>query len=423
MPPFHIWFPFGVVLLLTAGNMPLEGGEAIARQHTAEFPMFRLRGRIDTDFLWTNQTAENRAVFGDVQEVVGLRRVRIGAEGYFSPDHRYVSEIDLASGAVVVRDYYIGWGKFVETGEFRLGHMREPFSLEGGTSANTFPFLERSPINTLDPARNWGIAYSYCGGDERWTIAGGLFASGTDANDFDYRPGSTTDLTFKWTGLAAYEDQGARLIHYGLAVSERISNQGEYVINQKPRSSLISFEDSSQAEYTPKIQLAAGFQQLFNLQWAAVHGPMWVQAEWYGTIIDQSDGAAIFYHGNHLDVGYFLTGEHRQYLTHSGIFGPISVRRPVLSQFSSKPHAEELGLGAWELTGRLAYLDFIDQNNPTDSTGNLVGVQLTQATLGVNWYLADRMRLMFNYVYFEPQASSTGVSSANQFGMRLGMFW
>ena len=42
--------------------------------------------------------------------------------------------------------------------EVRLGHYREPFSLEGGTSANFYAFMERSPINDLDPARSWGVS-------------------------------------------------------------------------------------------------------------------------------------------------------------------------------------------------------------------------------------------------------------------------
>src|SRR5688500_14986026 len=44
-------------------------------------PTFRLRGRIDTDFLWSDQSALNRAVFGDLPDAFGLRRARIGAEG------------------------------------------------------------------------------------------------------------------------------------------------------------------------------------------------------------------------------------------------------------------------------------------------------------------------------------------------------
>ena len=114
---------------------------------------FRLRGRIDTDALWSIQDTANINTFGNLGSVVGLRRARVGAQGYFGLDSRYIAEIDMASGTVVPRDVFIGSQKHNGQPEVRLGHYREPFSLEGGTSANFYAFMERSPINDLDPAR------------------------------------------------------------------------------------------------------------------------------------------------------------------------------------------------------------------------------------------------------------------------------
>jgi len=41
----------------------------------------------------------------------------------------------------------------------------------------------------------------------------------------------------------------------------------------------------------------------------------------------------------------------------------------------------------------------------------------------VNWYLSDRVRLIFNYSYATPDEAATGTSSANIFGSRLAVFW
>ncbi len=81
---------------------------------------------------------------------------RIGGEGQFGDAGRYVAEIDLASGNVVPRNVFAGFGDVQSDGERRIGHFREPFSLEGGTSANYFAFMERSPINLLDPGATGG---------------------------------------------------------------------------------------------------------------------------------------------------------------------------------------------------------------------------------------------------------------------------
>ena len=139
---------------------------------------FRLRGRIEEDSLWSDQSAENRAVYGNLPDTSGLRRARVGAEGNFTDDSRYVAEIDLATGNVVLKDVYIGVGRAQDGGEFKFGHMREPFSLEGGTSSNSFAFMERSAINTLDPARNWGVESRFFGAHENWTAVGGNISIG-----------------------------------------------------------------------------------------------------------------------------------------------------------------------------------------------------------------------------------------------------
>ena len=41
----------------------------------------RLRGRIDTDAIWSSQSPANIATFGNLGDVVGFRRAWIGAEG------------------------------------------------------------------------------------------------------------------------------------------------------------------------------------------------------------------------------------------------------------------------------------------------------------------------------------------------------
>jgi phosphate-selective porin OprO/OprP len=74
---------------------------------------------------------------------------------------RYIVASDLATGNVAPRDIFLGWGKDNEGGEFRAGHLREPFRLEGRTASPSLAFMERSSINHLDPARNWGLGYSW----------------------------------------------------------------------------------------------------------------------------------------------------------------------------------------------------------------------------------------------------------------------
>ena len=382
---------------------------------------FRLRGRIDTDAIWSTQSPANKATFGDLQDVVGLRRARIGAEGQLGSDSRYLAEIDLAPGIVVPRDVYLALGNRQQSGEGQFGHFREPFSLEGGTSARYFAFMERSPVNLLDPARNWGLGFFRENLDANSSLALGVFHAGTDAGDFQGGDGSTVGFTGRLTTALVNERNGERLLHLGIALSERLPESGVILINQQPRTPLLDLGDSSTTPFVPVIRIPASFQQIINLQFAAANGPLWTQAEWYGSLIDQTGGGLVFFRGSHVDCGWFITGEHRGYDSSNGTFGAIRVNRPWLRSPADSDRPR--GWGAWELTARFTYLDFFDRDTPPGPSGQPIGIRLPQATFGLKWYLSDRVRLILNYSYDVPNHINTGTSTANIFATRLAVFW
>jgi phosphate-selective porin OprO/OprP len=306
-------------------------------------------------------------------------------------------------------------------GESQIGHFREPFSLEGAISANYFAFMERSPVNLLDPARNWGLGLFRESLDANSTLELGVFHAGTDAGDFQGGDGSTVGFTGRVTAAPVNELNGQRLLHLGLALSERIPESGVIIINQQPNSPLLDLGDSSTSPFVPAIRIPARFQQLINLQFAAANGSWWAEAEWYGSIIDQIGGGPVFFHGSYASCGYFITGEHRQYDSSGGRLGAIRVERPWLRGAAQRGQPQ--GWGAWELTARFSYLDFIDSDTPPGPVGQPIGIQLAESTFGVNWYLCDRVRLMFNYSYVVPNEVNMGTSAANIFATRLGVFW
>jgi len=58
-----------------------------------------------------------------------------------------------------------------------------------------------------------------------------------------------------------------------------------------------------------------------------------------------------------------------------------------------------------------------------NSLGQPPGVELMQATFGVNWYLADRLRILFNYSLAAPRNATSNEGLAHLVGTRLGVFW
>jgi phosphate-selective porin OprO/OprP len=408
----------------TFGTIPHPAGAKEGFPRVYEFQdgsTFRLRGRIDTDALWSIQDARNISTFGDLGSVVGLRRARVGGHGYLGTDRRYIAEIDLASGTVVPRDIFIGSRKHNGQPEMRLGHYREPFSLEGGTSANFYAFMERSPVNNLDPARSWGLSLFNDQLNDTTTFATGLFHDGVGQANFEGGDGAAVGLTSRLTASPILEGDGEQVLHLGLVFSERLPERGVVVINQISGSPLLEFTDSTTSPFVPTIRIPASYQQLFNAQIARVWGPLWTQAEWYGTLIPQHSGALLFFHGYYASAGYFLTGEYRKYQKDDGVFGPVNVRHPWLAGSHSRGRSR--GRGGWELVARYAYLDYFDPNTPLNPKGAASGIRLGQATIGLNWYLADRLRVLFNYNYALPNEPTAGASEASVFGTRLNVHW
>src|SRR5262249_28463084 len=108
---------------------------------SAADPKFKLRGRIETDSITVTQSQKDKAIYGDFQNATGFRRARIGAGGTAGEQVYWESEFDFAGGIVAFKNVFIGIKKLPIVGEFRVGHMLEPFSLEGQISSRFFPFV------------------------------------------------------------------------------------------------------------------------------------------------------------------------------------------------------------------------------------------------------------------------------------------
>lgn len=383
----------------------------------------KLRGRIEADAIFATQDEKNKLLYGDLANAVGFRRARIGAEGTVGEQTRWVAEFDFAGGNLAFRDMYLAVNKLPYIREVRVGNMREPFSLEGAMSSRWFPLTERSPANALDPSRKWGVGVFSYTDDERVVIQAGAFRSGTDRTGSDSGDANDMAFTARLTGLPWYEeiDDSVTLFHVGAAASQRYAKNNVVTFQQTPQSSLLQTDDNPLIPFVPNIEVPANTSQLFNLQAALVLGPLSFQAEWQGTRIEQIGGGPVFLHGAYVYANYFLTGEHREYVKQTGEFGEIKVLSPFICLNGNADVGR--GPGAWELTARWAYLDFDSPNLAPDANGLKVGNRVTTVTLGVNWYLNDNARIMFNYVHAIPVNPNFGSSSADLFTIRSAIFW
>jgi phosphate-selective porin OprO/OprP len=404
-----------------APPIPEAKSEPIAIQPKEDFkPIARIIGVIDADTILVSQSHKNIQDFGVIQDAVGFRRARLGAAGEVGDYVYWNAEFDFAGGNIAFRDVYIGVQGIPLLRRIQIGHQVEPFSLEGATSTNTLPFVERSPIYEIDPDRNWGIAAHSYTDDERATFHLGVFRGGTSNSTGD-DISNFNDVCYdtRVTYLPWYRDDGLYLMHVGGAFSERAPGNGSLVIGTGPQNSLLQFSDAP-ATFIKQITIPANTYQIYNLQWAAVFNALSFQAEWDAMSVQQRGGGPVYLNGAYAFVSLFLTGEHRQFETKDGAFGITQVRRPVFS-LRKGPHLN-CGPGAWELVARFSYAPFTNSNIPLQN-GLQQGDNEAETDIGINWYLNDYTRIMFDYIHAVVVDPNVGPSFADAFFIRCAIFW
>jgi phosphate-selective porin OprO/OprP len=386
-------------------------------------PNAHIRGRIQADAIWVNQSPTNKAALGNIDNAVGFRRARLGAQGTIGDLAAWVAEFEFAGGNIRFRDVYAELDELPWLRRFRVGHMREPFSLEGYTSSNVITFCERSPINALDPTRNWGVGVFSYTDDQRLVVQGGAFWDGTNSNTGD-ASGDANQMayTVRMTGLPWCDDgENARLMHIGGAFSQRTPANDTVTIRDGPQNTLLNPADGVGSPFAPQIVVPATQQLLFNAQWATIYGPLSFQAEWSATSIDIIGPGWTFLNGCYAQASYFLTGEHRGYDRRAGKFDDVKVLSPFACRRGTSWSVT--GWGAWEIAARYSYANYDSPNIPLNSAGQVQASRETLLTFGLNWYLNEYFRFMFNYDHAIVIIPTFGSSDADSFNFRTAVFW
>ena len=333
----------------------------------------KIGGRIQND--WTIYATDKkiRRDFGSIGDGTEFRRARLFIEGELYGNIKYKAEYDFAGRDADVKDVYIEFKKIPMLGNLRIGHFKEPFSLQEQTSSKYLTFMERSLPNAFSPSRNTGFMLHNAVLDKRATWAVGAFRDVDDSGS-SFGTDGNYNVTTRFTALPWYQEKGKQLVHLGLSYSHKFRAGRD-----------IRFRSRPEAQLGPRFVDTRSFGvdgvDLLNPEVALVYGPASVQFEWTTALADSESGSHPDFHGWYISGSYFLTGENRIYNTSSGAFDRVTPKNNFDAQG---------GWGAWELAARYSVLDLDDTN--------IRGGELDTFTLGLNWYLNPNVRMMFNYV-------------------------
>ena len=149
--------------------------------------------------------------------------------------------------------------------------------------------------------------------------------------------------------------------------------------------------------------------QVYDLETAATFRNLFYQGEYYHYDIQRNGLSAASFDGGYAQVAWALTGESHRYNPQAGAYYRLYPAHP----FSLK----DGGLGAFELAGRVSYIDLNSAYDPAIALSKdaeaIDGGRQTGYTLGLNWYPNDLLRFMldYNHVVFD-KANGTAVTGA-----------
>jgi phosphate-selective porin OprO/OprP len=382
----------------------LEAAQKKSVAQESKLPTIAVNGAFQVDGVAFRQGDASRFVYGDIDGGADFRRARLSAKGAVSDRMDYFMQMDFGFfGRPTFTDLWVDFKDAGPLGTIRVGQWKQPFSLEVASSYRYTTFMERAgTFQAFTPFRHIGVGFYDHSDDLNWTWAASYLRTGQDQYGGSLSTDGGNGIAGRLTHLLWYNGpSGEDYLHVG----------GGYFLNAPPNE---RYRYRSIPElFVGEFSLPAGqpigtsgqaindvangtpffvdtgslsgtsLTQTFGTEALLVRGPLSLQSEIMGSMVDTSTVGDGFLWGSYSQVGYFLTGEYRPYDRKAGAIDRVM-------PFDSLTSAGG-GFGAWEVAARWSYLDLTDREIRGGSMENL--------TFGLNWYVNPYCKCVFNYIH------------------------
>jgi len=413
--------PTSVEADLSAPPMTLEQQVAAMgkRLDSLEKPAPKFPGNItvsgvfQADGVVFSQDDANRALpplggVGPLENGADFRRARIGVRAAVANNMNAFMQFDFAfPGRPTFTDVWVEWTDLPWLGTVRVGQWKQPFSLEVVSSFRYTTFMERSSLfQAFTPFRHLGVGFYNHADDLMSTWALSYMRTGQDQFGDSLSTDGGNGMAGRLTHLMWYdEDEGRSYLHVGGAYflnvpphhAHRIRSIPEIFVGENRANGGIGtggFQVPGVFDGTPFFVdtgalLGVDHVHTFGVEGLWVYGPLSLQTEAMAAMVDQRVAPTATLDGAYMQVGYFLTGEHRPY---DRINGAIDRVKPFEDFFLVRTDCGlERGIGAWEVAMRFSHIDLND--------ATISGGQMDNLTLGLNWFCNPNCKVVFNYIH------------------------
>lgn len=428
---------------------------------------FRIGGHVQFDTTAFGATAgpmhpiDQAGLAPPLTDAVNFRRARLRVDGRMAEPYDWAAEYDFVNQINTfnqidplwpslgplpqVTELWLQARDMPLLGTLRAGNQKDPFGYEHLANCRTLDLMERSFcqdafVGPFNDGFVPGIQAMSGTPDGRVAWQLGEFANTQAPFGFtDFAGGSMTTGRLVW--VPTWEEGGRSALHLGL--SGRTFQPRNGLVRFRSRGALWNGPPGpDNAIYADSGVLAGAWQNMLAAEIVAGDGPWSLQAEYMGSwLLDASTTAigplstagfqpppgtpvgTVFYQGAYVEAARFLTGEERVYSLAEHRFG-----RPLPERILSFAPGRPRGCGAWQAVARYNWLCLDD--------GEVQGGVLNGATVGLNWLLTPRARILFNYDVTwrqyrstpwangpagpQPVPSYDGSGTIHGFGTRLG---
>ncbi len=275
---------------------------------------------------------------------------------------------DYSEDEPELKDLSLGY-EINKAAEITIGQFEQPSSLDGVTSSNDITFMTRAaPVESFLPGRSQGINLALRGDWAALQLGSYIeydLDDGDDSEDY-------VNYSFRTYFFPVNEKRNA--LHIGI-----------WGLYADPVAKKYEFEVEPEAKVNAKDILESGKIKHINhvitggLETGWIFGPLTLQAEYLNQRYSREEGYDEFdYSGHYISASYILTGESKSYKKSGGAIESPNPKRDY---------------GALEVAFRVSNVDLTDENRDKG--------EFNSNTIGINWYLNQNFRMMYNYIQID----------------------
>jgi len=350
----------------------------------------------------------------DLNSGTNFRRARLGVDGKIAGDWNYHLMLDAGGDPDNSASLYEAYLRYRGFKPFSItaGRHKAATGFDERVSSNDLSFIERSighntASSPFSPPAN---GFSVKANGKMWYADTGVWYG--DIND------DANDEFFYWNGRAAFApvNNDDSLLHVGAHANFMFEPEQDGMTN-------VTFSDRPEMRVSDVRWISASSQSIFandeayayGFEAAAKYQNFWLTGEVNFFGMDQSrdpagggpTGPDLDFMGYYVQGGWIITGETKRYSMSKAAWGGVKPKNAF--KYGGD------GWGALELALRYSFADLNDEENnfQTDINGvtRFVGVRGGEEqnfTVGLNWYVNDWIRFMFNYIHVDIDRATVG---------------